>query len=264
MAKKDVDEGVKVAPTGTPLPPEIEETEVVEEAPKTVKVGDREYSSLEDLAKDHENLQKLYGDHTGEVGSLRATNKVLTDQIETVQKDAKDREEAGKPPATDYEAQLAEIYKDLNAGDLSVEDAMQKSNALTAEVAAVKAAEVAAETLESTLQERDAQAIQKDFLKEHPDFEKLRNSGKLAAIIKESAGMHDDFSAYFALKATTAREEGKAEAAKLAAGDEATKTVLTKPGESIQQANKPMTPLSESETEGSMLAALKGTSAGEG
>lgn len=253
MADK-IEEGK--TPAGAPIPPEKKETEVIEDAPKTVKVGDREYSSLEDLAKDHENLQDLYGKHTEEVGDLRSANKVLTEQMESVQKAAEEKAKAGEPPATDYESKLAGIYKQLNDGDISVEDAMQQSNALTAEATALKAVDQATQKFETTLQERDAESIQKDFLKANPDFAELRDSGKLEAIKKEAGGMHDDFSAYYAYKATEAFEKGKAEAARLAAGDVDTKTVLTKPGDSIKETNKSKTPLSESETEASMLKAM--------
>lgn len=258
MATK-AEEEAKIVAAGSPPPPD-KDTEVkkAEETKTTVKVGEKEYESPEALAKAYQSLEGKLGDQGNELGTARATNKLLTDQIETAKQEAEEKAKAGETAPTDYEAQLTEIYKQVNAGDITIEDAMQKSNAITAEAAATKAAAASAETLEATLQERDAQAIQKDFLKDHSDFEEIRNSGKLETIKEESGGMHDDFSAYFALKATTAKEEGKTEAAKLAAGDEATKTVLTKPGESIQQANKPTTPLSDTETEDSMLTALKG------
>lgn len=241
-------------PAGSPLPPEKTETED-DETPKTVKVGEKEYESPEALAEAYQNLEGKLGEQGSELGTLRAANKTLTEQIDA-ERQAKETTE--KETATDYESQLKDIYTQLNAGDLSVEDAMQQSNALTAEAAAARAAEESTEKFETILQDRDAKAIQQKFLEDNPDFEEIRNSGKLEPFKKASGGMHDDFSAYFAFKATTAHEAGKQEAAKLAAGDEKTKTVLTKPGESIQQTNKPKTPLSEGETEASMLAALKG------
>jgi len=255
MAKDDevkVEEG-KI-PAGSPLPPTEKETEVVE-TPKTVKVGDKEYESPEALAEAYQNLEGKLGEQGSELGTLRAANKTLTEQMDA---ERQAKEAAKEEPGTDYESQLKDIYTKLNDGDLSVEDAMQQSNALTAEAAASRATEESTERLETILQDRDAKAIQAQFLKDHPDFEEIRNSGQLDPIKQESGGMHDDFSAYFAYKATTAKEEGKQEAAKLAAGDEKTKTVLTKPGESITQVNKPKTPLSEGETEASMLTALKG------
>jgi len=247
-------------PAGAPLPLEEEETEV-EEIPKTVKVGEKEYESPEALAKAYGELEGKLGEQGSELGTLRAANKTLTEGIEA---ERQAKEAAKEEGATDYESQLKEIYTQVNAGDITVEDAMQQSNALTAEAAASRAVEVATERFETTLQDRDAKAIQDQFLKDNPDFEEIRNSGKLEPFKKASGGMHDDFSAYFAFKATTAHEAGKKEAAKLAAGDEKTKTVLTKPGESIQQTNKPKTPLSETETEESMLAALKQPPGGAG
>lgn len=242
-------------PAGAPVPPE-EGTDKVVETPKTVKVGEKEYESPEALAEAYQSLESKLGEQGTELGDLRATNRALAEQMETIKRDAEQREEAGKPPAEgNFEDQLAGIYKQLNDGDITVEEAMQQSNSLTAEMAAQKAIDQATQTFENTLQERDATAIQDQFLKDHPDFAELRDTGKLEAI-KQQSPMHDDFSAYFAFKEAMAFEKGKEEAAKLAAGDEATKTVLTKPGESIQQENIPKTPLSEGEAQDSMLKAM--------
>ena len=257
----------KTIPAGAPLPPEKDTGEKKTEAPKaTVKVGDKEYESPEKLAEAYQNLEGKLGEQGTEVGDLRAANRVLTEQIESAQRAAK-TEEGPEKPATDYEAQLTAIYKQVNDGDISVEEAMQKSNALTAETATAQAVEQSTVRFEETLQDRDAEAIQKQFLKDNPDFAELRDSGALK-VIREGPGgeMHDDFSAYHALKATQAFDKGKLEAAKLAAGDDTTKTVLTKPGESIQQTNKPKGPLSEPDLEASMLGAAlnKGAPGGEG
>ena len=254
MAEK-IEEGK--TPAGAPIPPE-KDTEVIKDAPKTVKVGDKEYESSEALGEAYQNLETKLGEQGTELGDLRSANKVLTEQMESAQEAAKEKAKAGEPPATDYESKLAVIYKQLNDGDISVEDALQQSNALTAEATALKAVKQATQKFETTLQERDAESIQKDFLKANPDFAELRDSGKLEEIKKEAGGMHDDFSAYYAYKATEAFEKGKAEAARLAAGDKDTKTVLTKPGDSIKETNKSKTPLSESENEASMLKAMEG------
>lgn len=252
MAKKEEEGRI---PAGAPLPPD-EGTEVIPDAPKTVKVGDKEYESPEALADAYQNLESKLGEQGNELGTERAAKNAALAEIDGLKATAAETAKASQPSAEgDYESQLADIYKQLDAGDMSVEEAMQKSNTLTAEMAAQKAVQEATQGFESTLQDRDAKGIQDQFLKDHPDFAELRDSGKLEPI-KGQSPMHDDFSAYFALKATTAKEEGKTEAAKLAAGDEATKTVLTKPGESIQQENKPQTPLSDMEAEESMLKAM--------
>lgn len=255
MAEK-IEEGKTLA--GAPIPPEKDTDKVIDDAPKTVKVGDKEYESSEALAEAYQSLESKLGEQGTEVGDLRQTNKVLAEQIEAVQKDAKEREKANQPPATDYESKLTDIYKQLNEGDINVEDALQQSNALTAEAAASKAVEEATKNFQTTLQQRDADAIQKNFLKDHPDFAELRDSGKLEPIKQEADGMHDDFSAYYAYRMTQEYERGKTEALKLATGDKDTDTVLTKQGASIKETNKPKTTLSEAETEASMLAAMEG------
>jgi len=254
MAEAKTEEG-KTIPTGAPLPSEEETGTKAEDAPTTVKVGDKEYESPEALATAYSNLESKLGEQGNELGTERAAKNTALQEIETLKTAAAEKAETEGGPEGDYEAQLAEIYKGLDAGDITVEDAIKQSNALTAEMATEAGVQKATEAFETTLQERDSKEIEEKFLKEHPDFKELREAGKLEPIKAESA-MHDDFSAYFALKATTAKEEGKDEAARLAAGDEGTQTVLTKPGETIQQKNVPITPLSDTEAQDSMLAAI--------
>jgi len=138
-----------------------------------------------------------------------------------------------------HQSELSKIYGELENGDISIEEAMQKSNALTAEVASKKAVEEATQKFQTTLQERDAEAVQKKFLKDHPDFVQLRDSGAFESIKKESGGMHDDFSAYFAFKVNHPVEEEKPAT------------------ELPEEASKPGAPLSEDEMETSMLAAME-------
>ena len=139
----------------------------------------------------------------------------------------------------DYQSELSEVYKELESGEIGIEEAMQRSNTLTTETASKKAIEQATKQFQTTLQERDAEAIQKKFLKDNPDFAELRDSGKLEPIKQESGGMHDDFSAYFAYKAQHPMEEEN--------------PALETP----EEASKPGAPLSQSEMEESMLKAME-------
>jgi len=262
MAEKKGNEEAGIIPAGAPLPPEEGTEEIIDAAPKTIKVGGKEYESPEALAAAYQSLESKLGEQGDELGQLRTTTKTLTEQLTSMQEAARKEGSPGEATTT-YESQLADIYKQLEDGDLSIEQAMQQSNALTAEMAAEKAVAKASESFQTTLQERDAEGLQKQFLKDHSDFTTLRDSGKLEPFKQEYGGMHDDFSAYFAYKAAEAFENGKAEAARLAAGDTATKTVLTKAGESITQTNKQKTPLNDAEMEASMLkAALQGAGGG--
>lgn len=139
----------------------------------------------------------------------------------------------------DYQSELSEVYKELEDGDITVEEAMQKSNALTAEAATSKAIEQTEKNIQTILQEKDAKAVQDKFLKDYPDFVKLRDSGAFESIKKEAGGMHDDFSAYFAYKATHPVEEEN-------------------PATELQEkASEPGPLLSKAETEESMLKAME-------
>ena len=145
-----------------------------------------------------------------------------------------------------YESKLSEVYRGLENGDIGIEEAMQRSNALTAEAATSKASEQAKENIQTILQERDSKAVQDKFLKDHPDFVQLKDSGAFESIKQEAGGMHDDFSAYFAYKVEHPM------------GVEEVKS----PGAEDEQTGKPQAPLSEGETEASMLKAME--KAGEG
>lgn len=136
----------------------------------------------------------------------------------------------------DHQSELSKVYKDLDEGEIGIEEAMKKSNTLTAELAAQKGAKEATERMGEIFQEREAKEIQDKFLKDHPDFTELRDSGKLEPIKEELGGMHDDFSAYFAYRAEHAGEEN-----------------ASVEGEQI---NEPQTPLTETEAQDSMLKAV--------
>jgi len=141
----------------------------------------------------------------------------------------------------DYQSKLDKVCRQVEDGDLSIEEGMRQSNALTAKMATETATEQVTEQFQSTLQEREAQDLQQQFLDDHPDFKGLKDSGKLNPYKEQYGGLHDDFSAYFAYKAEhpVAEEEES-------------------PGAEVEQTSKPQTPLSDNEVEASMLAAMKG------
>jgi archaellum component FlaC len=210
--------------------------------------------------KELENIQKVYGEHTKEVGQSRELIQQMSSELETLKEQARLAESAKTP--TDA-ARLEEIYRQIENGDLSTAEGLRAINELkdqeiqaAQQVAAQQATEAAANMFQEELRKRDTRAVEDQFLKDHSDFEEVRASGALDGI-KQTSPLHDDFSAYFALQATQAYEKGKLDQAKVAEGVDATQKVLQKPGGSIRQVNKPTKPLTELEQKASGLKALQ-------
>ena len=226
-----------------------------------IKVGDREYDDPGKLAEDHLNLSKKFGEQGNELGSLRAQNQAMADQLAQMQERLTAVDSGGGDEVQALQAELEALEAAVAEGDITMAEAIRKSSTISAQIATKEAVAEANRTFQQTLQERDARETQRQFLKNNPDFEQLRNNGTLQQIRAENP-MHDDFSAYYAYQAMNAYEKGKAEQAALAAGGKETDTVLTGGGEGIRHTVKPSKPLSESEHKASMMEALGKMSGG--
>jgi anti-sigma28 factor (negative regulator of flagellin synthesis) len=211
------------------------------------------FKSSDDLAKSYTELEK-------KLGEQGARTKHLTDLLLQSQKSAKP-EPAVQGPT--YEQQIGEIQQRIENGEISVSEGVVMSNNLTAEYAAKRATE----RMDKTLREREVQKERESFLESNPDFEELRQSGVLDKVKRNMPNLHDDFSAYYALKAEQNRlaveaarkqgiELGKTEAARIAEGDRRTKKVLQKPGVSAAEIGRPEGKANPSDIKKSMLEAL--------
>lgn len=227
------------------------------------------FKSDEELEKGYVNLKKSYDTQGNEIGTLRANNQSLQQTNETLQRMLTTMQENNKPaqepepPKTDYEAELQNIRKEFKKGNIDEDELVLRTNKLTA----LQVSEDANQKLEkmrtelqnsfnSQLSERDQQVMLKDFHDKYPDFQELVTSGKLEEV-KSQNPLHDDFSAYWALKAQEAFEKGKQEQSEISSGSENTNKVLSDPGTSMQT---PKTkPTSEADIKASMLAAAKNT-----
>jgi hypothetical protein len=167
---------------------------------------------------------------------------------------------AGQTP--DFNAQMAEIQKKVNEGDLDISDALAQAG----EIQRQAAAQEFEQRLQEYDQERTAKEMYDRFLQDNPDFTQMDQDGTLDQLIQQNP-MHDKFSAYFANKAqqleqqvNDAYERGKQEGQKLATADESQRTVLSKPGASARQAHSQETkrkPANESEMVQNQLATLQ-------
>jgi len=221
--------------------PEAKETPK-ETKPDKVYAG--KYKSPEELEKSYVELQKKLGEQGNKVSALESQNKQLFDHVTRVQQAAQAqaaKQPEGSPTQDALNATMAELSKvdfmEDNA-PAQVAQLMQKSIALTAQLASENAKRDAEQSTQQLLSKKDEESMTNQFLEKHPDFKELQEQGAFQAL-KSKNPMHDDFSAYYALKAQQAAEQATVfqaelekakEIANLAGGDAATSKVITKPG----------------------------------
>lgn len=226
------DERPTVMPAGS-MPPE----QVADPAPEPDELLLGKFAGTEELTAGYSELEKKLGEQGTEVGSLKKMNQMLVDQLQT-----KSGQEAVAGAETetddfDYDGQIKILAQAVKDGELPIDEALLKSNELTAE----KATRAAMSQYEQLTQKRDMENTQKQFLDSNPDFLELKQTGALEAEKKTLPGLHDDFSAYYSLKAkdATAQAEAKKETDRIAEGDERTRKVLQTPSsQSTKQIGK--------------------------
>jgi hypothetical protein len=241
--------GRDVMPAGA-MPPEPEPEEMEAQEPILGK-----FKSPDELATAYTELEKKLGEQGSELGSMKQMNAMMLEQMQ-------DRQARDQTPPTesegeqiDYAGQMAALRDQLEAGDISIEDALIQMGNMTAETA-TKNALKQYEELNAQKQQEEAQ---NRFLNENPDFTELQRSGQLEAVKKTLPGLHDDFSAYFALKANEAAKaaDRQKEIEQIAQGAERTDKVLQKPGSQAKNIGKPGKRLSPAELKAKTLADLE-------
>jgi hypothetical protein len=248
MAEKD---GVETIPVNAQPESPLEEN--APEAEPELLAG--KFKSADELANAYSELETRFGKQGSELGDLRKTVNTLTEQMTNAQKGTKEAATA-KESAFDYQAQVDEIYRKVDNGELSVEEALRDSNALTAQLVEQMASQKTQAAINQARSESEAETIKSEFLKDHPDFYELQQSGALEEI-KATSPLHDDFSAYFALKAAQAKEEGKKELERLMKGADPAAQAAMGSGAAIRQTNtRPTKPLSSVEMRQSMMGTL--------
>lgn len=252
----------KVIPAGS-IPPEEVVKDTGADPQQPTEFGGGKYETVEDFEKGHAALNEQYGKQSGEIGELRKQNQQLTETLLQNKLDAKvEVDEAAKAePPTDYEQMLKDVADGYEKGDLSFEQALQKSNSITADMVQAQSQTQIQDVLsqaksqfQETLTDRDNQEAVNVFHKDNPDFAEMQQSGAFDEVIAANP-MFDDLTAYYFLNAQRAKEEGMAEQARIASGSDPVKKVLGKPGTSIQAANNNK-PMGKAEMRESMLAAV--------
>lgn len=240
-----VDEPTPKAPAKTPDTP-VDDGKKPEE-----KLILGKYKSAEDLAKAHTELENKLGTQGKELGTLR--NEVA--QHRAAQAEAGKKET--KEPVTDYDAKLNAIYEKLEAGDISVMEAMKQSSALTAEMTMAKAVAESNKRTQEILIDKDAESAESEWHKTYPDYAEVVASGQLQPYIDKNPILIDETVAYFQYKADQRFEEGKAEAEKIAKGAEIADTVVKEPGGLTPRTPTRQEPLSESQLVATQLETVK-------
>lgn len=242
-----------------------EETKPDEGAASEEKLIAGKYKTQEDFEAGHISLESKLGEMGNENGTLKAENTFIKQQLEQSQKQP-DPEGDTQP---DFEADLAEIERQVDEGDLSTGQAMLKTAEITAKIS-----EANTENRIQKQQEQNmVEASRGNFLDRNPDFEEVKNSGVLEPIKNDLPGFHDDVSAYYEYTAQQTKiandaaietakaesfEAGKAEMANIADGAKDTSKVLQNPGgETAKEIGRENVPLSDLQRQESGLEALK-------
>ena len=230
-------------PAGS-LPPEKDngaEPEVVPELAEPRMYAGR-FKSPEELEAGYNELQKMTGKQSEELGSLRKSTATLAEQIEQMNAKSNKSPDQGAPPDSP-EMIIEGLATRYEAGDIGFKEAITKAMEMTAtqagqqsEAQLTKLREEMTGMFQNTLAERDAQAEVDKFKKQYPDYDEIVESDALDQI-KADNPLLDDVAAYFAYKANVAAESAQEEAERVRKGSEVTNTVLKKPGSSIQQEN---------------------------
>ena len=214
------------------------------------------FKSPEDLATGYQELERKIGEQGNELGSMKQMNAMILEQMDARQAQDKTPAMEAEKDAFDYEAQMGELVKGVESGEIPYDQAIK----LSANLAAESATRKALTQYEQISAKKELEAVKSKFLTDHPDFIDLQKSGQLESVKKALPGMHDDFSAYFALQAANAKAAAaaKSELDRIAGGDKRTAMVLNKPGAKANEIGKPQVKLSSAQLKAQTLAKLEG------
>jgi hypothetical protein len=260
MAKEDIvpsgsfvpgegDEPTNNAPATTPpAAPDIPEKFKGKETP--------------DIIKSYQELETKHGQSAQELGALRQTVQILTDQLSKV------NQAQGTTPtkeeARDYNKEIADLASKVTSGDIDIAQALLQTAALTEE----KTLTSAQKMMKEQEYRGKAEGLQKDFLAKNPDFLELDKAGAFQKVWEAEPLLYGDkVGAYHALKASQAKDELATTKAALAEKDRIVQEQirqgvkvadqgLQKPGQGARTPAAPGEPKNDRERADGMMAAL--------
>jgi len=237
------------------MPPEPEQEPEVDESVEPEKLLGK-FNSVDDLTAAYKELESKIGQQGSELGSMKQMNQMLLEQMQQSQAQANTPATEVEKDDFDYESQMAEIQNAVNEGDLSVDQAIAKASELSAE----KATRSAMTQYQAAEAKKAQEQAQQRFLDENPDFLEMQKTGALEPIKQALPGLHDDFSAYYAMKAqqAAAAAQEKQNIDRIATGDQRAAKVLQAPGgPKAKNIGKPAQKLSMADLKAKTLADLE-------
>jgi len=181
-----------------PNPPAAQDKSTTTD-PGTTEAGAQPYlgnwKSKEAAEEGLSNLQRLLDHQGNELGMLRKQTEFFQKTIEDMKgQGAKGGKADAKAQGPDFDTQLSAIQKELEELDpdepdynKSMSNLIAKSNRIAAQQATQAALTAAQAEFKKVLDERDTQAVHKNFLKSNPDF----NSPDMQMRIQERLAMDD-------------------------------------------------------------------------
>ncbi len=237
-------------PLGSPSP---QKDEGQEDEPTEGKVAQDALDKVDKLSTELDGLQEVFGKHTKEVGELRQVNQGLIEQNQVLEQSLADIK---ANTASGDERNVADIFQRIEDGEVGLAEGLKVLTEATKEQATKESQAMAEDVMKQELAKRDRASREQKFLDDNEDYLPLLESGAIDGV-KAKNPMHDNFSAYYELKAAQNYEKGKTDQAKIDEGSVSTEKVLGKPGTAIRQVNKSNKPLTELEMKNSGHAALQ-------
>ncbi|HOE80517.1 MAG TPA: hypothetical protein PK178_14235 [Smithellaceae bacterium] len=236
------------------------------------------FKSVADLIKGHMELKGAFDKQGNELGQLRGQAQTLAESLKEALTKGDTTKGTVEPAdkASEYDAKIAEIETQISKLDPMDENVMEKQaklyremNKYTALAQHEKTLGAAKGFLKEELASRDSATAQQKFLDDNKDFNTPEMQTRIKDFLaQDRTGMHDNMSAYFAIKAadaaqiataaTTERDQIK-EILKLQHGKDSTGKVIPK-GQSPGTVTNPQRVTGEEADAGAKaaLAAVRG------
>lgn len=174
------------------------------------------YKSVSDLIKGHAELKGAFDKQGNELGQVRAQAQTLAESLKEALTKGDTTKGTVEPAdkASEYEAKIADIETQISKLDPMDENVMEKQAKLYREMNKYTALAQHEKTLgaakgffKEELAARDSVASQQKFLDENKDFNTPEMQTRIKDFLaQDRTGMHDNMSAYFAIKAADAAE----------------------------------------------------------
>lgn len=174
------------------------------------------YKSVADLIKGHAELKGAFDKQGNELGQVRGQAQMLAESLKEALTKGDTTKGTVEPAdkASEYEAKIADIETQISKLDPMDENVMEKQaklyremNKYTALAQHEKTLGAAKGFLKEELASRDSATAQQKFLDDNKDFNTPEMQTRIKDFLaQDRTGMHDNMSAYFAIKAADAAE----------------------------------------------------------